>query len=226
MRRKSVLDLFERYLEYKDDAEQKYQREDALHSLICPMRVDSSTITIEDHNLWLLDDRLAFFNFFASDQELKKYAGVESEERPDLAFFYDTCAAWRETENSDTVIVVEFKRPMRDDYSKGKDPVQQVLHYVKRLQDEKTIPDHKGRVIRGINSGTAFHCYVVVDITPQLEDLIIGRFFKTPDGQGYFGYTQNPSAYVEIVPYGKILNDARLRNTIFFQKLGITNATT
>jgi hypothetical protein len=42
-----------------------------------------------------------------------------------LAFFFDSCVAWREGENSDTVVLVEFKKPMRDNYTVGRDPVQQ-----------------------------------------------------------------------------------------------------
>jgi hypothetical protein len=82
----------------------------------------------------------------------------------------------------------------------------------------------KGRAIRGISGATAFHCYVVADLTPTLEASIIGRFSRTPDGQGYFGYSPEPPAFVEIVPYGKILQDAKLRNAIFFKTLGITSA--
>lgn len=223
MRRKAVIDLFEKFLEYKDVEEGTYDREDAIHQLICPMRTDTDTLEIEDHNLWLIDDRLAFFNYFASDKPIQSYANVASRERPDLAFFYDSCVAWRQGENTDSVVIVEFKRPMRTDYAKDKDPVQQVLRYVKQLKEESSVPDIKGRAIRGIREGTAFHCYIVADITEELEDRIIGRFSKTPDGEGYFGYTSEPSAFVEIVPYGKLLNDARLRNTVFFQHLGITN---
>lgn len=222
-RRKAILDLYETLLEFKEIEDRTYNREDAIHQLFCPIRIDSKTIEIDDHNLWLLDDRLAFFNYFASDKKLSDYSGVDSLERPDLAFFYDSCVAWREAENTDTVVIVEFKRPMRTDYT-GKDPVQQVLSYVKRLKDNAGEVDLKGRAIRGIRPSTSFHCYVVADITPQLVDRIIGRFEKTPDGQGYFGYTSNPSAFVEIVPFGKVLSDARIRNAIFFQKLGITNA--
>lgn len=131
--------------------------------------------------------------------------------------------AWREREDTDTVVIVEFKRPMREEYNKGKDPVQQVLSYVKRLKETSGEVDIRGRAIRGIRPSTSFHCYVVADITPQLEERIIGRFEKTPDGEGYFGYTTNPAAFVEIVPFGKVMQDARLRNAIFFQKLGITN---
>jgi hypothetical protein len=222
-RRKAVIDLFQKFLEYKDEEKPNYQREDAIHRLVCPMRVDSHTLEIEDHNLWLLDDRLAFYRFFASDKEVRSYSGVDEKDRPDLAFFYDTCVAWREGENCDTVVLVEFKKPMRDDYTSGRDPVQQVLHYAKCLRSESAIPDVKGRAIRGINAGTAFHCYVVADLTPSLEASIIGRFSRTPDGQGYFGYSPDPPAFVEIVPYGKILKDAKIRNTIFFKTLGITS---
>lgn len=222
-KRKAVLDLFENLLEYNDPEKETYNKEDALHQLFCPMRIDSKGLTIEDHNLWLLDDRLAFFNYFASDKLLNQYTTLPDDERPDLAFFYDACVAWREREETDTVVIVEFKRPMREDYSKGKDPVQQVLSYVRRLKETSGETDIRGRAITGIRPSTSFHCYVVADITPTLEERIIGRFEKTPDGQGYFGYTTNPSAFVEIIPFGKVMRDARLRNAIFFQKLGITS---
>ena len=80
-----------------------------------------------------MDDRLAFFSYFASDKLLNQYTTLRDDERPDLAFFYDACVAWREREETDTVVIVEFKRPMREDYSKGKDPIQQVLSYVHKL---------------------------------------------------------------------------------------------
>jgi hypothetical protein len=76
-RRKAVIDLFEKFLEYKEVEKQNYQKEDAIHRLICPMRVDSHQLEIEDHNLWLLDDRLAFFHYFASDKAVKTYTGVD-----------------------------------------------------------------------------------------------------------------------------------------------------
>jgi hypothetical protein len=98
--------------------------------------------------LWLLDDRLAFFRFFASGKDVASYTGDESQDRPYLAFFFHSCVAWREGENSDTVVLVEFKKPMRDYYTVGRDPVQQVFHYVKLLRTEKAAP--KGRAIRGV----------------------------------------------------------------------------
>ena len=51
LRRKSVLDLFDSLQEYKDDGTEKRHREAALHSLICPMGVDSVNMEFEQHNL-------------------------------------------------------------------------------------------------------------------------------------------------------------------------------
>ncbi len=213
-------------MEFKDAEQQNYQKEEAIHKLICPMKVDSNTLEIEDHNLWLLDDRLSFFRYFASDKD---------------AGFLCQCGARRivliwpssttpvshgaEGENSDTVVLVEFKKPMRDDYTSGRDPVQQVLHYVENAGTEKSIPDVKGKAIRGVNASTAFHCYVVADITPTLEDRIIGRFPPTRQMElEYFGYSADPPAFVEIVPYGKNSRQAsKVRNAVFFKTLGITS---
>jgi hypothetical protein len=45
----------------------------------------------------------------------------------------------------------------------------------------------------------------------------------TPDGEGRFGYINDGGVYIEIIPYGKLLQDAKLRQGIFFQKLGLTD---
>jgi hypothetical protein len=43
----------------------------------------------------------------------------------------------------------------------------------------------------------------------------------TPDNEGMFGYTDNPKAFVEIVPFSKLLKDAKARNSAFFTRLGL-----
>jgi hypothetical protein len=40
-----------------------------------------------------------------------------------------------------------------------------------------------------------------------------------PDGQGFFGFNNNLKAYVEIISYDKLLEDAKQRNQILFDKL-------
>lgn len=127
VRRKAVLDLLDSLQAYEDAEARKPYREDALHRLVCPMKTDSDRLNYEDHNLWLLDDRLAFFAYFNSDKELRSYVNNASLDRPDITFFYDTVSAWMgEGEASNTVVLVEFKRPGRDDYSGNDNPVRQL----------------------------------------------------------------------------------------------------
>ena len=43
----------------------------------------------------------------------------------------------------------------------------------------------------------------------------------TPDGQGYIGYNKDKNAYIEIKSFKKVVSDAKMRNQIFFKKLGL-----
>jgi len=224
IKRKAVLDLLDTLRGFADQEDGKHHLEEAIHSLICPMRVDSHEVVIEDHNLWVLDDRLPFFNFFASDKPISSYTDSDSSREPDLALFYDSCVAWRESErNCDTVILVEFKRPGKESYTDRTDPFMQLMDYVTLFRSSKTVKDRRGKVISGIGERTSFHCYIVADLTEGLIKRLRGILYPTPDGRGLFGYTTNPAAYVEVIPYAKLLEDAQARNAIFFEKLGLTN---
>ena len=186
------------------------------------MRVDSNELELEDHNLWILDDRLAFYKFFASDKTIKSYTENSSARKPDIAFIYDSCVAWHESDKScDTVILVEFKRPGLEKCSDKNDPFMQLMDYVTLFQNGNTVRDSKGKVISGIGKNTAFHCYIVADLTKGLRKRLRGNFDFTPDGKRLFGYTKNPETYTEVIPYEKLLNDAQERNSIFFSKLGL-----
>lgn len=221
--RKAVIDILDRYSEYQDGTE-KHHLEEAVHKLIVPMRTDSAAMEIGDHNLWLIDDRLAFFAHFSSDRPFKSYTDNPSLDRPDVAFFYDTCFAWREQETPNTVVLVEFKRPARDNYDGDDNPLRQVISYIKKFKTSTSLKDSKGRILSPHLQNAAFHCYIVADLTNSLMDELGGyRFEKTPDGMGLVGYLTNPDAYVEIISYPKLLADAKMRNSIFFKKLGITN---
>jgi len=221
--RKAVIDILDRYSEYQEGTS-KHHLEEAVHKLIVPMRTDSARLEIGDHNLWLIDDRLAFFAHFSSDRSLRTYTDNASLDRPDVAFFYDTCFAWREQEAANTVVLVEFKRPSRDNYDGDDNPLRQVIGYIKKFKSSSSLKDSKGRHLSPHYKNATFHCYIVADLTDSLMEELGGyRFEKTPDGKGLVGYLTNPDAYVEIISYPKLLADAKMRNSIFFQKLGITN---
>lgn len=221
--RKSVIDILDKYMGFQEHKD-AHHLEEAIHKLIVPMRQDSARMEINDHHLWLLDDRLAFFSYFASDRALKSYVDDPSKDRPDIAFFYDTCFAWQEQEAGNTVVLVEFKRPGRDDYNGESNPVRQIIGYINKIRGSNTVRDSKGKVFSPKLKNAAFHCYVVADITDSLMNSLGGlAFHSTPDEQGLVGYLRNPDAFVEIISYSKLLTDAKMRNAIFFQKLGVTD---
>ncbi len=222
-KRKAILDFLDALTAYEDATKRRQHLEESVHALICPMRIDSTQIaSIEDHNLWLLDDRLAFFNFFASDKEARNYLDTASEERPDLAFLYDSCLAWREgAQSGDKVVLVEFKRPGLEAY-RDEDPIRQALRYVNLIRSSKTFRDKDGRVVSNVGDRTSFDCFIVADLTEGLRNKLIGLPLQpTPDGEGMFGYTDNPKAFVEIIPFAKLLRDAKARNSAFFAQLGL-----
>lgn len=188
------------------------------------MRIDSSRIKIDDHQLWLLDDRLAFFAYFASDKKLKTYTDRADEERPDIAFFYDNCFAWQEEDASNTVVLVEFKRPNRDDYNGEDNPFRQLIGYISQIRDSTSLRDAMGRTFSPKLKTAAYHCYIVADLTESLRRALNGYPFNdTPDGLGMIGYIRNPDAFIEVISYAKLLSDAKKRNAIFFKKAGITD---
>ena len=87
--------------------------------------------------------------------------------RPDIAFFYETCFAWRGGEASNTVVLIEFKIPGRDDYNGNDNPVRQVNEYVQKLRGGNVV-NAKGRVTPARLREAAYHCYIIADITPTL----------------------------------------------------------
>ena len=215
--RRSVIDIFEKSLQLDDDG--SYSSEGVVHDIIFPRKGDTAKTPFDEHNLWLIDERLNFTEYVASDIALKGKA-----DRPDL-LAYDKRVVFRgENEPSNPVSVFEFKRPQRDDFtnpSSNEDPVQQVVRYVRRIRkgDFKT---PQGRELL-ITDNTPFYGYVVCDLTRKVKTWLEEEkdFKQMPDRQGYFKWHDNLNLYIEVVGWDKVLKDATMRNRIFFHKLNI-----
>ncbi len=94
--RKSIIDLFEIGMQKQND--DSYVREKFMHNLIYPMSTTSDEIGYEQHNLWLVDERLAYFFFASSDIP---FNNDRSEDRPDIMLF-DNSIALLEAQNDGT----------------------------------------------------------------------------------------------------------------------------
>lgn len=221
-KRKLVIDLLQSRLGYEDFEKRKKYTEEAVHRVICPLRVDSGQIEYDDHNLWLLDDRLAYYDYWASDKQIQSFArDSDSQDRPDVVLFKGSTLLHRPN-TSQPAVIVEFKRPTRDDYTESENPITQVYGYIDQLRSKK-IDDNNGELITMIGDETPFFCYIVCDVTPKLETVIKmnGGFQKLPGGRGYCSYNKDYRAYVEILDYRQLVDDARLRHEAFFKKMGI-----
>lgn len=225
--RKAVLDLFDKLLELQRN--EKFYNEDILHSLFFPIRTYSDEVPYEKQNLWMLDERLTYHTFLASDKSFKANKNIEPVENPrdraDLIIFNDAFAFSAEKQQPfNSFTIVEFKKPQRDDYDDAENPINQVDNYIFDLLDGK-VKNRAGRVIN-IDKNTPFYIYIVCDITPSLKRIIDkrGELHPTPDGNGYFAYRNATySAYIEILPFEKVMEDAKKRNRILFDKLGLLN---
>lgn len=221
-KRKAIIELLHSRLGYEDPEKKKKYTEEAVHKIICPLRVNSGQIEYGEHHLWLIDDRLAYYDFWASDENIKKFAiDSESSDRPDLILFEGSNLLHREGTDQ-PVVIVEFKRPSRTEYTDDENPIKQVYDYIRELKENR-ISDNNGNLITSIGTTTPFFCYLVCDITPRLKNILDDYTInqELPGGRGYFGYNKSRCAYVEVLQYDQIVKDARLRHEAFFKELGI-----
>lgn len=222
VRRKVILDLLERRLGYLPDGTMKHHAEEALHSFVVPMRVKNHDVHIDRHNLWILDDKLTYYEHWASDKNLKSIVNSsDSDHRPDVLLFGGRTAFHRPGTDQ-PVVIVEFKRPVRKTYSDDENPFTQIYGYIDELRDGKVL-DKEGGSIQEVGDSTPFFCYIVADLTPKLRGWLKMAQINVPlpGGGGYYGYNENFKAFVQVLSYKYVLKDARLRNEAFFKQLGV-----
>jgi len=229
VRRKVVLDFIEILLEKSrdDDRDSAFQREDILHSFICPVRVNNVSEgkgrrvdASSSHDLWIVDERLTFTEYFSSDVEFNVLAEeFDSEERSDVLIF-DHVHGLRQTDEPSKVLLVEFKRPGRTSYSENENPQFQVEKYVQRLQSGK-LNDVRGRPVR-LDHNAIFYCYIVADIVGRLDEWTF-TWQRTADGRGRI-YRPNGGFHgsIELIGWDSLIEDARARNKAFFDRAGIS----
>lgn len=218
--RRTILELFKRSLEVNADG--SYSSEGLVHDIIFPRAGDTEITDFKKHNLWLIDERLNFTAYLASDIALDGRRG----KRPDMVSYNHRVAFRGENEQSNPVTIFEFKRPHRDDFAdpskvEHEDPIAQVVRYVNRIR-AREFNTPQGRPML-IAANTPFYGYVVCDLTPKVRNWLRDEknFKEMPDGLGFFDWIGNINLYMEVMSWEKLLRDAGLRNKIFFHTLGI-----
>lgn len=211
--RRAILDLFEKSLKLKDT--NKYELENIVHKIIFPLKTDTDTISYESHNLWLLDERLSFSEYVASDKPMNT-----GDERPDLLSFDRPIAVREGDELSNPITIFELKRPGRTAYSDSDNPLKQVSDYVKKIRSGN-FTNPQGRPVSADENTPAF-CFVICDLTPKIIEFCeLYNLTRSPDKESYYGFHPNFKIYFEVISFKKVLKDSKQRNKVFFRKLGI-----
>lgn len=212
--RRAVLDFLEESIRQLPAG--AYVAEKYIHQIICPLGTTTDTVHLDQMNLWIIDERLNFHYYMSSDRKQKAVAPLKgtSENRADIILFNHALAFADQAFGS--IVILEFKRPMRDDYSEAENPISQVFRYVEEIRSG----DMKTKSGRPVPSDTPMYAYIVCDVTPNLKKFA-RTFDFTPlhDLDGYCRYHSDYKLYVEVLSFDKLLKDAKQRNASFFDKL-------
>ncbi|HZV69827.1 MAG TPA: hypothetical protein VFG10_09790 [Saprospiraceae bacterium] len=226
--RKVVIDLLQKAISI--NVKGRYSREELIHHLLMPLRKESTEIKFDHMNLWLVDERLAFHDFLASDKTLLSMPITDNQEtkEPDIVALqvYDTPILVNDRTSPPlaSITVIELKRPMRNDMASGeeKDPIDQIYGYVERIRNG-TVKTKNGRLIPNSPDIPAFG-YVIADLTETMIRRCNSYSFRpTADKMGYFGYNDIHKIFVEVISFDRLVNMAKERNRAFFDKLGLPN---
>jgi hypothetical protein len=217
--RNIILSVLERLLEVGEDG--KASLEESIHRLICPMRIsDDGTMELESHNLWIIDERLAFHNYLSSDLPLSNVDPIESAsgEEPDILIFDGPMSFTDESEEPYRKIsIIEFKRPIKEAHSPKYNPLRQIRRYAVEILNGEV--RKKGRRIE-VSNEVRFFGYAIAEYSDSIDDVRKEwGHALLPNGDGSVGYGKDENILYEVIPYKRLLRDAKKRNAAFFRRL-------
>jgi len=210
--RKMIIELLDKKLQFNDEG--KYPNEDIIHDIIIPRKTTTDTLRYEDHNLWLIDERLTFHELAASDIPINNLTTSGSTDRPDVVIFSEM----DDDRIAKAVSILELKKPQRESFNDN--PTEKVFDHVRSIRGNK-VKLKNGRPLE-VNDTTRFYCYVVCDITDKIKRFVENGDYATLNGErGYYRYNQTLNTHIEIIAFDKIIIDVKQRHKAFFEKLGM-----
>ena len=176
LHRKSVIELVEAARKFGGDG--KRAPEDVIHELVFRRFTDNVALGYFEHNLWLIDDALAFLPYITSDRTLHGGRRKKDDKITDIAFFDDSMVLG--DNDGTTITIVEFKKPSRNDYIFGpaeSDPVRQVISTLDRAVAQGGVSKTDGThfAFAGVIRRFAF---IIADHTQSLVQVLQMHDFK------------------------------------------------
>lgn len=214
--RKIIIKVLDKIIGKQDNG--SYVYEENIHNIIFPRFKDSTTITYKEHNLWILDERLTYHHYISSDNPTRSFTDGDGDKEPDLILF-DKKFAFAESDYT-SVVIFEFKRPMRSLSGKDKAVHNQVIGYIQELMESKAI-DANGRY-NEIDEFTPKFGFIICDYDKDMENHLIKMhdFSKTPKNT-LLHYRRGINLMLEVINYKTLVKDLETRHKAFFKELGI-----
>ena len=217
--RKYALQLLESILSYKDKNKQEYFKEDKIHNFLYPQRKNSENTDYESHNLWVIDDRWAFYEYITSETELCKInKDSQSKQRPDIVIFSSL------EQHISSILLIELKRP--NESHKGNNPHKQLKSYIYDINSSKSIITSTGRTLK-LADKVKYYGYIICNTNDKfiLKEVINEYSYKRDyDGSFYLHNIddgQTPETTIQILDFELLLENAKNRNKAFIDKLPI-----
>ena len=211
VKRRAVLQLLQKLISRQEGA-----LEEHIHRIVFPLKKTNGEVDYEDHNLWLVDDTLSFYEFISSDIPLSKNAAAPSDslERPDIL-------AFKTGDPFQHVSIVEFKKPDRKD---TENPVAQLARYARRLRDGGSM-DVNGVTLPGISMNVRIDGYAIVTLNPKMESVLRdgpGEMKQVEVEWRWYGVLGNLNMNVEVLDFRAFVRRAQQRNQAFFKALSLS----
>jgi len=216
--RKKVIELVEAARRHGDDG--KHAAEDVIHDLVFKRFSDSVKKDYFEHNLWLIDDALAFLPYVSSDRTMHGSKRSKGDKVADLAFFDESLVLG--DNDGTTITIVEFKRPSRDDYRFGNEKSDPVLQVINTLEQAT----QAGGISKTDGSHFAFEgvvrrfAYIIADLKPSMLNVLKTHDFRNDwNPKIHFRYRDNEEIFIQAMGYDTLIDNAKKRNQAFFSVL-------
>lgn len=209
--RNHVIRIFRELLKKQDDG---LATEDKVHQLIYPRYKDSDDVDYSSHNLWLLDDDLAYAQYISSDRT------PDGSHRSKGQYAHDLLI-----NNENELMVVEMKRPQKTGYtadsdSATNDPVDQLKNQISDIRKKGKIRTSGGRDI-AISPDMMVRGYVLADWNENLQSYLEREDFLITNygGQMAYRYYSKLNLMLEVIAFDRLIDRANKRNEAFVQML-------
>ena len=209
--RNHVIRIFRELLSRTEDG---LATEDKVHQLIYPRYKDSEEVDYSAHNLWLLDDDLAYAQYISSDRTPDGTYRAKGEFAHDILI-----------NNENELMIVEMKRPQKTGYSADSDsatnnPVSQLKNQISDIRRKGKVKTSGGREIL-IPPDRMVRGYILADWNDQLEEYLKIEDFVITNygGQMAYRYFQTLNLMLEVIAFDRLVDRANNRNEAFVQIL-------